>query len=640
MGWKWLCLLVLLLSLGCGSSGTDQIASSDSPSPGSGGSVTSTGGGGTVTSGTGTSFGATSSGSTSSGGTSGGGTPGTGITGTSGDGSTGTSGTGTSGTGGSGGNSGGPSGVASDDSYDSYGNVILDIPSTDGLLLDDGVGATARAESVVSTLGGTATIAASGAFVYRPPLNQTGTDSFRYRLLNGSSATVSVVLIKRVLFVQAGAAPGGSGYQDSPYNSLASAVTAATSSDILFLLSGTSPLAESVALPNTVRLWGQGIALQANRVLIPASSFPRLQGQTALANNNELQGIQFENPAGDSVVANSCQEGVVLNNRFTNLSGSALLLAECSGSFYVTGNTFADDASSDPRDAVSVRQTGVGSVFLELDNNRVTTPDRATSFDNGIRVVHSGSSRLTLLARNNTIEAQGSGISVSLAMAASLTATIANNTFQRCQLEGVAVVAGSDDLHTAASTLTIADNVFTDCLGSGILLRSRGRGTVSQDWTVDSNAIQAGGNFGILIARSASASVRAILTENSIDGARQAAIQATSGTPTGGFAQPLNGRDLLIITNNAITGTSGSGVNLSLVSQSPASLLTGNTSSRPFSLLFRGTTAALGAGNNTVVGAIAVMVETGFNLTYDNLGQSTPVVTFSGGGNVVPGPFP
>ncbi|MCA9797162.1 MAG: hypothetical protein KC910_35370, partial [Candidatus Eremiobacteraeota bacterium] len=63
-----------------------------------------------------------------------------------------------------------------------------------------------------------------------------------------------------------------------------------------------------------------------------------------------------------------------------------------------------------------------------------------------------------------------------------------------------------------------------------------------------------------------------------------------------------------------------------------------NTTASGVTVLARATNACFGAGTNAVAGALAVTVENGFNLTFDDRGQTTPTVTFPGAGAVTAGP--
>lgn len=54
-------------------------------------------------------------------------------------------------------------------------------------------------------------------------------------------------------------------------------------------------------------------------------------------------------------------------------------------------------------------------------------------------------------------------------------------------------------------------------------------------------------------------------------------------------------------------------------------------------MLARATNACAGAGGNNLGGAFTVNVENGFSLVFDDRGQTTPAVTFPGGGAMTAG---
>ena len=530
-------------------------------------------------------------------------------------------------------------GQAVADSYLSLGNVLLDVPASEGVLSNDGTGSALASTELSSSRGGRVSLRSDGSFVYSPPLGLVDDDTFRYQLTNGSTAEVKVELGRRVVFVQQGAASPGTGHQEDPFPSLTSALAVSVPEDLLYLLDGPSPLLFSGALPDGRRLWGQGVPLQTDRVLLRAAGFSRLQGELSLGNRNELRGIQFQNPSGNTITATARQEGTIRDNRFTLVARNAIALTDCQGLFDVSSNTFLDEETLDPREGLLLTLTGSTALDLVFRDNRFTTPDRTTAFDHALRLLANGVSQLSLTVEGNAVEVQGSGLSLQLADGSRLEARVEGNEFNRCQLGGIALVAGTADSDLASSRLVVERNSFTAMPGPAVTLRAQGRNSVEQDWLVSGNSITAGGNFGIQVVRNAAAVVRATVTENVISNAAQAAIQVTSGSPSGGFSQPLNGQDRLSITNNRMSGGGTAGIALSLVSQTQASLLTGNISSSPFSILARAGTSHLALGSNEVTGALRVTVEPGFTLRYHDQGQISPTPTFQGGGTVTPAPF-
>ena len=435
-----------------------------------------------------------------------------------------------------------------------------------------------------------------------------------------------------VVFFRDTAAAGGNGSLSTPFNNLASAVAAVQPGQTLFVLAGSgAPIVWNAALPGNISLLGQGVGLGAD---VPVGAFPRLQGQITLGTNTTVRGLQFENPAGDALIGSS---GLVCDsNRFSNLSGHGLQLLSQAGLVRVTNNQFNDDTSTNPQQAVLVQLNQAQTLDLTFDNNSFTSPDRTASFDSGLTVQAQDTAQLTLTARLNRIETQGSGLSLSLLGGSKITANLSQNSFVQNPLDAISALIGASSTDTVTSNITITQNTFTQPQGTAALLRARGSG--QQDWTVSQNTVDSAGNFALTVVRNDTAKIRGLISDNQFNNALQAAIQVTTGDATGGFSVPLRGEERLTIRDNRITGTGLASMAFSMISQTQAVLLTGNTCSGRIDVLTRSAAGCFGAGANTAVGAIAVTVENGFALAYDDRGQTNPAVTFAGGGNVTPGP--
>lgn len=435
-----------------------------------------------------------------------------------------------------------------------------------------------------------------------------------------------------VVFFRDNAAAGGNGSLSTPFNNLASAVAAVQPGQTLFVLAGSgAPIIWNASMPANISLLGQGVGLGAD---VPVGAFPRLQGQVTLGTNTTVRGLQFENPSGDALIGSS---GLVCDsNRFSNLSGDGLQLLNQTGLVRVTNNQFNDDANTNPRQAVLVQLNQTQTLDLTFDNNSFTTPDRTASFDSGLTVQAQDTAQLTLTTRLNRIETQGSGLSLNLLGGSKVTANLSQNTFVQNPLDAISALIGGSSTDTVASNMTISQNTFTQPQGTAALLRARGSG--QQDWTVSQNTVDSAGNFGLTLVRNDTAKIRGLISDNQFNNALQAAIQVTTGDATGGFSVPLRGEERLTIRDNRITGTGLASMAFSMISQTQAVLLTGNICSGRIDVLSRSAAGCFGAGANTAIGAIAVTVENGFALTYDDRGQTNPAVTFPGGGTVTPGP--
>lgn len=441
-----------------------------------------------------------------------------------------------------------------------------------------------------------------------------------------------------LVFFQDNAAGAGDGSNQSPFNSFAAALAATQSGQTLLVLSGSgNPINFNGSIPANVTLHGQGVAFSSGSFSVPAGSFPRLQGQIALSSGATVRGLQFENPTGSTLTLNSVNSVTIDRNRFTNLGGHAISLSQTSGTVSVTENQFIDDNMTNPLNGILVALQSSETLDLTLNSNTFSTPDRLAGFDFGLQVQAQGNSQLNLTMSSNTFDVLASGLSLQFNGNSRLDAVITDNTFNSPQLDAMSVIAGQTDADTVVSNIAADHNIFNSPLGPGMLFRSRGTAASTHDWTVRNNTVVAGGNFGILFVRGDSSVVRATVMDNQVSNAGQVGIQYTSGTASGGFAVPLLGGDLVDMTGNQITGSGVSGISLNLIAASQATLLTGNSSDRPVDVFSRATNACLASEANTIAGGLNVTVEAGFAITYQDRGQTTPVVTFLGTGTVVPG---
>ncbi|SEJ01519.1 Por secretion system C-terminal sorting domain-containing protein [Dyadobacter sp. SG02] len=120
--------------------------------------------------------------------------------------------------------------IAVNDSYNTIGNVGLDIPAGSGLLSNDispaGTALTITGSTTITTAqGGTVTVNASnGAFVYDAPAGYTGNDTFNYTITNNSgatsTATATIVATGAIWFINDNAPGGGTGTLSKPFNTI------------------------------------------------------------------------------------------------------------------------------------------------------------------------------------------------------------------------------------------------------------------------------------------------------------------------------------------------------------------------------------------------------------------------------------
>ena len=218
--------------------------------------------------------------------------------------------------------------VATDDSYSATGNVSISVPAGSGVLGNDSDSdlpaqtLTATVETVASTNGGSASIAADGSFTYEPPAGFTGDDTFVYTLEDGNSGTdtgtVTISVSEMIWFVDKTAMGTDAGTLADPFTTLAqfNAATTADGDCVFVAGSGDAQYTGPINLADNQRLIGQGasgtlaaqcgVTLAANSDALPALSGTRPVISTTtgtingvgLGQSNRLRGFNVANTTG------------------------------------------------------------------------------------------------------------------------------------------------------------------------------------------------------------------------------------------------------------------------------------------------------------------------------------------------------
>ena len=212
---------------------------------------------------------------------------------------------------------------------------------------DVGDAITVTAFDATSAQGGDVSVdGASGAFTYRPKAGFTGTDSFHYTVTDthGKSATgtITINVSNMVWYVQNNASGAHDGRSGSPFNTLASAESAAGSAagDIIYVFKGDGT--------NTGQ--NAGITLKTNQTLL-SDKYDLAVGGHTLATGT---------PANRPVIGNSGGAGVTLASGDTvkgfDITGSG------AGAFAIAGGS--GDASGTIADNVLHGASGAGGLTL------------------------------------------------------------------------------------------------------------------------------------------------------------------------------------------------------------------------------------------------------------------------------------
>ncbi len=180
-----------------------------------------------------------------------------------------------------------------EDTYQTLGNVDIDVPAPDGLLANDsGMGLTVTAFDATSANGGDVNVNPDGSFTYVPPAPSPnafiGDDTFTYMVADdgGGSDVVTVtiqVFYPTVWFVDADAPTNGDGRRMTPLNDLTmlndELADPDETGDFIFLFEATATYPGDFLLEEAQYLVGQEVDLA--EILQSALEGTTLQGAPA-----------------------------------------------------------------------------------------------------------------------------------------------------------------------------------------------------------------------------------------------------------------------------------------------------------------------------------------------------------------------
>lgn len=305
-----------------------------------------------------------------------------------------------------------------------------------------------------TTRGGTITANADGSFTYNAPALGNTTDTFMYTIQNAggnSTGTATVTLLGRGFFVNNQAAPGGTGTQQAPFQTLAQVATAAAGVNgaeiVVFRGDGTSNL-----LNTPIALGGN----QTLRGLDPANP-PTLTGPVSFSNNNRLQDLRVFNSPGSAVNAVGATGGSIQNVAVANATTRAIDFTDASGSVSIGNCTFQNGGVF-----TVFTNSFVGSLILNVQGCTFTnTSSSVSTFVSG-----AASQNLTV---NQCTFTGGPDIAMGMTCNTSNTTcgiTLTNNTVQGAgtALSGMAIVSRGA---TMLSGRILANNI-TNCTTEGI----------------------------------------------------------------------------------------------------------------------------------------------------------------------------
>ena len=447
------------------------------------------------------------------------------------------------------------------DSFDAVGNTELAVGtagaqnatlSVSGSVLandSDVDGDPLTASAGTSSAGASLTVNGD----YLPPAGFTGNDTFTYTVSDGQNppvtGTVTIHVIKRVLYVNNSAAAGGNGRVDSPYNVLATAATAAVDNDTIYLHTGngtTSSQSNGVTLShNGERLIGEGVALTASGTYNSVSN-PTLRAAGTRP--------KISNGAGNAVTVTN------VSGPIANLEVSGVEVVSASSNGVQITNVNGMTMNSDKITATTrsgVKGTKVVDFSFtngSIDQNGTSVGDSNIAFDDAVSNTESNLSGTVTITNNTLTNAFYYGIDIQNFSGTISNVNISGNTLTSAiasaQSNGSAIrLFGFGSGATAASIVkgSISNNVITNFPNGGGIQLQGGNTTPGGPATT----------FGV----SGSATDVIAVTGNSIAGqsalarmATNAILASITGIGQGNFDVSGNGTALQPLANIAGTG--------------------------------------------------------------------------------------
>lgn len=270
--------------------------------------------------------------------------------------------------------------VAGDDTYDTFGNTLLEVgvaPSgaiavmLSGSVLDNDVDTDDQSALTVSSVGtpvfGSVAMNADGQFSYTPPIgNSPVIDSFTYEVSDGeesSTGTVSINITERIWYVD-NRNSSGSGASNDPFASLAETELVAGDGDTIHIAIGdgtTLGLDQglTLAVPN-VSLIGEGVALVIDGVTLAAAG----------------AAPSITNTSGTGITLNTADNSLIMGLGINGVSTDGLLINDSTGVF-VDGITISNSGES----AIQAAGAEVGLTLTDVIVDTVDVTDPLVSDD-------------------------------------------------------------------------------------------------------------------------------------------------------------------------------------------------------------------------------------------------------------------
>jgi uncharacterized repeat protein (TIGR01451 family) len=427
--------------------------------------------------------------------------------------------------------------IAVDDTYQTIGNVKIQVPVAQGVIQSNDLNPNgsgtltvtkANATNVpgggsatASTTHGSVTMSSDGSFTYNPNAgDHASSDTFTYTLDNGTgmtdTATVTINITGLIWFIDNTPGPAGDGRLASPFRDLAggannfNATAADAAGDAIFIYTGAGNYTGGVTLLNNQKLIGQG----AGASILSITGLPTPSG------NNLLPSTGGTNPT-ITAGANDITLGSGNTVRGVNLNVTATAATALTGSSFGT-LTLAEVAVGGTNGRALNLDTGTltgpvasTAAFTSISSSNSTTSPSAT----GILLKSVGGS----MSSGSTTVSNPAGIGISVDTSS---ATFSFGTTSSTSTGGTAI-----SLTTNTGTITFgAITIAPDANQRGLLATNN-----SNTITIPSGTITASGNIALEITRTSPNTTPLVISLTSVtasNGTKGISLQNTTGSFT------------------------------------------------------------------------------------------------------------
>lgn len=281
----------------------------------------------------------------------------------------------------------------------------------------------------------------------------------------------------RFLHVSLGSGTG-TGSFEKPFGSVAEALGAAQSGDIVYLQSGSNPGVPGFKIPDGVSVLStapvqQIDTAQRSAVVLPLSgtgALPAVTGTVTLGNNSTVSGLAISVPDDGSadtrnpgIAGSNTSNPTIRHSTISSSDGSGISLNGVSGQLEIASNTISNSAG----DGIRINITGTSTVRSATIANNTISNSRSSR---GIRVDTLDSSQLQQVS-------------------------ISQNTIAGSRFQGIAI---SPLDSSQIQDISITANRVTNSGAAGILIAPLNNSRVERA-SIDSNIVDASDAQGIWV---------------------------------------------------------------------------------------------------------------------------------------------